>query len=159
MEELLLLGIILFIAGFILVGIEMVIPGFGAPGISGIVCLIAAIVLTADTMEEGMTITMIVVAVLAVMMTAVMLLLKRVKSPVILEDNLETGSGFLNETDLEYLIGKEGMTVTDLKPMGKCSIDGIEFDVRAEGRALEKNCPVIISRIHENIIIVREIQG
>ena len=41
MDTLMILGIILFIAGFILIAIEMVIPGFGAPGISGIACLIA----------------------------------------------------------------------------------------------------------------------
>ncbi|MGN1313883.1 MAG: NfeD family protein [Lachnospiraceae bacterium] len=156
MDTLILLGIGLFIVGFILVGIEMVIPGFGAPGLGGAACLILAIVLTADSVEEGITITMIVVAVLAVMMTLIMLLFKRVKSPVVLEDNLENNSEFLNEKDLEYLIGKEGATVTDLKPVGKCSIDGVEFDVRAEGRYLEKNTHVVISGIHENILMVRE---
>ncbi|MBQ9990921.1 MAG: serine protease [Lachnospiraceae bacterium] len=155
MDSLLILGIGLFIAGFILVGIEMVIPGFGAPGLGGIACLILAIVITADTVEEGMTITMIVVAVLAVMLTVVMLVLKQVKSPVILEENLKSDSGFLNESDLEYLIGKEGVTVTDLKPVGKCSIEGIEFDVRAENRILVKDSRVVVSAIHENIIMVR----
>ena len=156
MDSLLLLGIGLFIAGFILVGIEMVIPGFGVPGLSGIACLIIAIVLTADTVEEGMTITMIVVAVLAVMLTVVMLVLKQVKSPIILQENLETASGFLNEADLEYLVGKEGIAVTDLKPVGKCSIGGIEFDVRAESRFLAKGSRVVVSSIHENMIVVKE---
>lgn len=156
MDSLLLLGIGLFIAGFILVGIEMVIPGFGVPGLSGIACLIIAIVLTADTVEEGMTITMIVVAVLAVMLTVVMLVLKQVKSPIILQENLETASGFLNEADLEYLVGKEGIAVTDLKPVGKCSIGGIEFDVRAESRFLAKDSRVVVSFIHENMIVVKE---
>ena len=41
MDILLAVGILLFIAGFILIGIEMVIPGFGAPGICGIICLVA----------------------------------------------------------------------------------------------------------------------
>lgn len=156
MDSLLLLGIGLFIAGFILVGIEMVIPGFGVPGLSGIACLIIAIMLTADTVEEGMTITMIVVAVLAVMLTVVMLVLKQVKSPIILQENLETASGFLNEADLEYLVGKEGIAVTDLKPVGKCSIGGIEFDVRAESRFLAKGSRVVVSSIHENMIVVKE---
>ena len=47
MNNLIMIGILLLIAGFILVGIEMIIPGFGAPGISGIVCLIGGILLTA----------------------------------------------------------------------------------------------------------------
>ena len=63
MDVLLSVGILLFIAGFILVGIEMVVPGFGVPGISGITCLIAGILLTAKDVEQGLTITVIVVAI------------------------------------------------------------------------------------------------
>lgn len=155
MEPLLMLGIILLLAGFVLVGIEMAIPGFGAPGISGIVCLILGIFLTADTIEQGITITVIVVVILAVMLTLIMLMLKRVKSPIILDDNLETKQGFLNASDLEYLVGKEGIASTDLKPGGKCSIEGIEFDVRTEGKFLEKGTKVEIFCIHENSIMVR----
>ena len=33
-----LIGIVCLIAGFVLVGIEMVLPGFSVPGISGIIC-------------------------------------------------------------------------------------------------------------------------
>lgn len=154
MDVLLLLGIGLLIVGFILVGIEMVVPGFGLPGISGIVCLIAGIILTAKDVEQGLTITVIVVVILAVMLTIVMTVLKRVKSPIVLEEKLQNEHGFLNVSDLEYLIGKEGITTTDLKPGGKCRIDGIEFDVRSEGSFLEKNTKVQISRIHEKTIMV-----
>ena len=50
MEPLVALGIVLLIAGFILVGIEMVVPGFGAPGISGGICLVLGIVLPLQQM-------------------------------------------------------------------------------------------------------------
>ena len=82
MDLLVSVGILLFIAGFILVGIEMVVPGFGFPGISGIICLIAGILLTAKDVEQGLTITVIVVVILSVMLTVVMMVLKRVKSPM-----------------------------------------------------------------------------
>ena len=154
MDVLLSVGILLFIAGFILVGIEMVVPGFGVPGISGITCLIAGILLTAKDVEQGLTITVIVVVILAVMLTVVMIVLKRVRSPIVLEEKLQQEQGFLNASDLEYLVGKEGITTTDLKPSGKCRIDGIEFDVRSEGSFLEKNTKVQISRIHEKTIMV-----
>ncbi len=154
MDGLLILGIVLLIAGFILVGIEMVVPGFGLPGISGIVSLVAGILLTADNVEQGLTITVIVVVILAVMLTIVMVVLKRVKSPIVLEEKLQNEHGFLNASDLEYLIGKEGIASTDLKPGGKCRIEGIEFDVRSEGTFLEKGTKVKISRIHEKTIMV-----
>lgn len=157
MDTLVVLGILLLIAGFILVGIEVVVPGFGLPGISGIACLIGGILLTAKTVEQGLTITMIVVVLLAVMLTVILLILKRVRPPFILQDELKAGQGYLNASDLEYLVGKEGVASTDLKPAGKCDIEGVEFDVRAEGRYVEKGTKVRINRIHENTIMIKEI--
>ena len=157
MDTMVILGILLLVAGFILVGIEMVIPGFGAPGISGITCLIGGILLTAKNVEQGLTITMIVVVILAAMLTVSLLVLKRVKPPFILETDLKATPEYLNASDLEYLIGKEGVASTDLKPSGKCNIEGVEFDVRAENRYIKKGTKVKISRIHENTIMIKEI--
>ena len=157
MEPLVALGIVLFIAGFILVGIELAVPGFGAPGISGIVCLVGGIICTADNIEEGLTMTVIVVVILAVMLTVAMVFLKHVKSPVILDTEIKSTKGYISVSDMEYLVGKEGTAVTDLRPAGKCSIEGVEFDVRTEGRYVMRGDKVIISRIHENMIMVKEI--
>ncbi len=157
MDTLVVWGILLLVAGFILVGVEMVVPGFGLPGLSGIACLIGGILLTAKTVEQGLTITVIVVVLLAVMLTVVLLILKTVKPPFVLEDELKPEQGQLNASDLEYLVGKEGVASTDLKPVGKCDIEGVEFDVRAEGRYIEKGTKVRINRIYENTIMIKEI--
>ena len=90
MDTLVGLGILLLIAGFILVGVEMAIPGFGAPGISGIACLVGGILLTSKSIEQGLTITMIVVVLLAMMLVVIFLTLKKVKPPFILEDELKS---------------------------------------------------------------------
>lgn len=147
---------ILLVAGFVLIGVELVVPGFGLPGISGIAALIGGILLTAKTLEQGLTITMIVIVLLAVMITVILLVLKRVKPPFVLDNELKAEQGYLNSSDLEYLLGKEGVAETDLKPVGKCDIEGVEFDVRAEGKYLEKGTKVRISRIHENMIMVKK---
>lgn len=159
MEPLAVLGIILIIAGFVLVGIEMVMPGFGAPGITGIICLVGGILCTAKNLEQGLTITVLVVVVLAVMLTIAMTLFKRVKTPFVLDTEIKAEKGYINASDLEYLVGKEGIAVTDLRPAGKCDIEGVEFDVRTEGRYIERGNKVKISRIHEHMIIVKESEG
>ena len=159
MDGLLVIGILLLIAGFILVGTEMVLPGFGVPGISGIICLVAGIILTADTVEEGLTITLVVIVLLAVMFTIILALLhmKKIKPPIVLQEELKAEKGYLSSSDLEYLMGKEGVTVTDLRPAGKCNIDGVEFDVRSEGKYIAKGSNVRISRIQGNTLIIKEI--
>ena len=75
MDTLMILGIILFIVGFILIAVEMVIPGFGAPGISGIACLVIGVFLTADTVAEGAFITVLVLALLGIMMAVIVWML------------------------------------------------------------------------------------
>lgn len=152
-----ILGIVLLIAGFVLVGVEMAIPGFGLPGISGIVCLILGIITSADSIEQGIMITIMVVVLLAVMLTIFVMILKKVRKPFVLDDNLKVEHGFLNSQDLNYLVGREGIASTDLRPSGKCNIDGVEFDVRTQGKYILKGTKIVIMRIHENAIIVREI--
>lgn len=158
MDIWMIIGIVLLIAGFVLVGTEMVLPGFGAPGISGGICLVLGIVLTADTIEEGLTLTVIVIIILAVMLTLILTLFhsRKIKSPIVLEEEMKAEHGYLSSSDLEYLVGKEGVASTDLRPAGKCNIDGVEFDVRSEGKFIKKDSKVRISKIHENTLIVQE---
>ena len=160
MDGLLILGIGLLIAGFILVGIEMVVPGFGLPGISGIICLVLGIILTADSVSVGIIMAIIVIVILGIMLAVAMTILgsKKMKSPMVLREDVKGEQGFLESSDLEYLVGKEGTAVTDLKPGGKCRIEGIEFDVRSEGFFLEKGTKVKISCIHEKTILVHRME-
>lgn len=157
MNGMMIFGIALLVAGFLLIAVEMLVPGFGLPGISGVICLVVGIIMTADTVEQGLTITVIVIVLLAVMMTVIMIALKKVKPPLVLQDEMKAENGYLNTSDLEYLVGKEGVASTDLKPVGKCNIEGVEFDVRAEGRYIVRGSKVQISRIHENTIMIREL--
>ena len=154
------IGILLLILGFILIGVEMLLPGFGAPGISGIVSLIVAVLMIADTVEQGLIMTTAIIVLSAIMLTVIMGLLssKKVKAPIVLEAELKPPDALLDSKDLEYLVGKVGKAVTDLKPVGKGSFDGILLDVRSESTYLSKDSNIRISRIHENTIIVQEIK-
>ena len=158
MDGLMMIGILLLLAGFILVGVEMVIPGFGAPGMIGGVCLLGGIFCTADDVEQGLTITVIVVILLAIMFAVVLSLfhMKKIKSPIVLKEELKADKGYLSASDLEYLVGKEGIASTDLRPAGKCDIDGVEFDVRSEGYYIAKGSKVQIIRVQGNTLIIKE---
>ena len=159
MDGLMIIGILLLTAGFVLVGTEMVLPGFGVPGIAGGICLVAGIFMTADSIEAGLTITVIVVVLLAVMFTVILALfhMKKIKPPIVLEEELKAEKGYLSASDLEYLVGKEGVASTDLRPAGKCNIDGVEFDVRSEGKYVANGRNVRIIRIQGNTLIIKEI--
>ena len=160
MESGMIIGIILLIAGFILVGVEMTIPGFGVPGISGIICLVVGIILTSATIEQGLLLTVIVIVILGIMLTIIMILLysRKLKSPIILEEEVKVEKGFLNTSDLEYLINKEGVASTDLRPAGKGNFDGIELDIRSEGKYIQKGSKIKIAKVSGNVLIAVKIE-
>ncbi len=157
MDVVMIIGLILLIAGFVLAGIEMVVPGFGAPGICGIICLVAGVLLTADSVEAGIFITVVVIVILGILMTVIMGFLsqKKFKSPIVLDEDLKAGVP-INSSDLEYLIRKEGKASTDLKPAGKGNFEGIELDIFSEGPYIKKGTSIVISRINENRLMVKE---
>lgn len=157
MDVVMIIGLILLIAGFVLAGIEMVVPGFGAPGICGIICLVAGVFLTADSVEAGIFITVVVIVILGILMTVIMGFLsqKKFKSPIVLDEDLKAGVP-ISSSDLEYLIWKEGKASTDLKPAGKGNFEGIELDIFSEGPYIKKGTSIVISRINENRLMVKE---
>ncbi len=157
MDMVMIIGLILLVAGFVLAGIEMVVPGFGAPGICGIICLVAGVLLTADSVEAGIFITVVVIVILGILMTVIMGFLsqKKFRSPIVLDEDLKAGVP-INSSDLEYLIRKEGKASTDLKPAGKGNFEGIELDIFSEGPYIKKGTSIVISRINENRLMVKE---
>lgn len=157
MDVLTIVGFILLIAGIILIGVEMVIPGFGAPGITGIISLVLGVALSAKSIEQALTTVVILLAVLAVMLTVITVILhsKKIKSPMRLDEELGN-EGYLSSDDLEYLVGKEGVTTTDLRPTGKCIFDGVTFEVRSENSFIAANKEIEVIKIQSNAIIVRE---
>lgn len=159
METLTIIGIILLVAGFVLVAVELTVPGFGLPGISAIVCLIAGIFFIADTIEEGILITVVVIVVLGILMTIIMGLLakRKLKSPIILDTDVKAEDSYLNSSDLEYLIHREGIAVTDLRPAGKGNFDGIDLNISSDGSYIKRGTPVVIDRISEKRLIVKKL--
>ncbi len=157
MEGLMIVGIVLFVIGFILLGIEMVVPGFGIPGVSGIICLVVGIFLTADTIEKGIIILLIILALLGIMFAIILKLLSagKLKSPLILKDELNTENGFISSNDLNYLLGKKGTAATDLRPAGRGSFDGVEFNVMSDSKYITKGTPIEIYKVEGSKLIVK----
>lgn len=159
METIALIGIILLIVGFVLVGIEMIVPGFGFPGVAGIICLVAGVIMTAKTVEQGIVLTVIVIVILGIMLTIILALLhsKKLKSPIILREDVKSEPEFLNDTDLEYLLEKEGIASTDLRPQGTGNFDGIELDIRSGGGYIDRGSRIKIVSVKGNSLLVKEI--
>jgi membrane-bound ClpP family serine protease len=152
-----LLAIILFLIGFILIGIEMLAPGISAPGIAGTVCLIVGIFIAADTIEEGVIITIIILVLLGIMLAIILGILSKgkLKSPIILKEEQNKDKGYISSNDLNYLLGKGGIATSDLRPTGTGDFDGVELDVISEGKYILKGTKLIIDKVQGSKLIVK----
>ncbi|MBO4559019.1 MAG: hypothetical protein J5712_02960 [Lachnospiraceae bacterium] len=158
MEPIQILGIIVLAIGIILIGVEFYIPGFGYPGIFGIICTAAGVFLAGKDMSERVTVGIIAIVIIAVMLVISIIVFnsKKVKSPIKLETDLQGKNLFLEENDMEYLVGKKGKSISDLKPAGKGEFDGVKLDILSSGYYIKKDTALVITGIKDNRIIVEE---
>ena len=153
-----ILGVIVLIIGILLIGVEFIMPGFGFPGIAGIIFTAAGVFLTGRNIQERVLVGVIAIVVIAVMLviSIVVFSSKKVKSPIKLDEDLQGKNLFIDEKDMEYFIGKKGVAITDLKPAGKAEVDGIKFDVLSANYYIKKDSAIVITEVKNNRIIVEE---
>ena len=153
-----ILGLIVLLVGIVLVGVEFILPGFGIPGMAGIIFTAAGIFLTGRNASERIMVGIIAVLIIAVMLVVSILVFssKKIKSPIKLDTDLPGKNLFIDEQDMEYLIGKKGVAVTDLKPSGKGEFDGVKFDILSGNYYIKRGAALVITEVKNNRIIVEE---
>jgi membrane-bound serine protease (ClpP class) len=155
------LYIALLLAGFLLLGSEIYVPG-GILGLIGGLALIAAIVTGFHVEAFGAYGGMIsAVAILAGLIFGLIFWLKFFPNSALGRriGLAETGRAFtLNEVDSPSLIGAEGTTVTDLRPSGIARLGDKKCDVVADGGWIGKDRRVVVIRVAGNHLTVREIE-
>ena len=133
--------IICVLAGVILLIVEAFMPGFGVPGISGIILLLA-------------------VAVLALVGVAISVSLKSAssgrlsKSDLILNDTETPPS---ENADMQLLVGKEGVVKNTLRPVGTAEFDCGKLHVTSDGEYVSEGQKVRIVRVEGTQIFVNKI--
>lgn len=149
----------LFVLGLLLIVLEGVVPGFGLPGISGIICVILGLILAMESWEAALS-TMAIAMVITAILT-VFLIKKGLRSPFIEKVTLQEISskerGYISNKVPDVLPGDMGIAVTDLRPAGFISIDGTRYDALSEGGYIDKSQTVQVIRLEGAKIFVRRI--
>ncbi len=150
----------LFLVGFILVGIEMLHPGVSMPGVLGSICLVVGIIISADSLQEGTTLAVIVLTILGVMLAGILWFLSKgkLRSPIILNEEQNKDKGYISSSDLNYLLGKKGVAATDLRPSGMGNFDGIDLDVISSGKYIEVGTKIQIYEVKGSKLMVKSIK-
>ena len=158
--------IVCLVVGVVLLAIEAVQPGFGAFGISGIVLLVAGVVLRAvfhkpedNVLIQCFQFVLLDLIILAAGVGILVLIQKKgwlKKTPFFLSGTAvdeKYSDGTQNYADL---IGKEGVAVTVLRPSGKAEIDGVIYDVESMNFLLEKGERIEVVATEGGVIKVKK---
>ena len=147
---------ICLLLGAALMIVEVFLPGFGLPGISGIVLIGAGIILTAMHFGASVAVAvlLVVVAVLAVLISFALRHASRggmKNSKLFLSEKEE----FHNKNDMLVLVGNKGKTLSVLRPAGIGEFDGVRLNVVTEGGFIERDKPIEIVSVDGSRIVVR----
>ena len=150
--------LIMMIAGFVLLVIEMYIPGFGLAGISGTILMIGGIIVMKPTPLQALLLVLISVILLSIAFSIAMYSISKgrlSRSKLVLNDALNQKEVAAGE-DLSYFVGKVGQTRTALRPAGIAEFDGVKLNVVSDGDFVNTQKHVRVERVEGNRIVVRE---
>ena len=141
-----------------LVILEVFLPGFGLPGISGLVLISAGVILAAvhHGMLTAVVTLLIVIALLALVVSWVMRTAS--KGAYHSELFLSEKDTLDSKEDMQVLVGRKGRTSSVLRPAGIGDFDGVRLNVVTEGGFLEKDMPIEIVGVDGARIVVRMVQ-
>ncbi len=153
--------VLLFILGILLLIGEAFAPGFGILGISGLISIIASIVLVSPSFEAALiSLTVALIGtIILVPISFKFLAVRGVWQKLILGSKLGTEEGYVAaKKELADYINKEGVAINTLRPAGTVELeDGTRLDVVSSGDYIPKDSKVRIVKVEGNRIVVQKI--
>ncbi|MFZ5940300.1 MAG: NfeD family protein [Bacteroidota bacterium] len=166
--------LLIFIAGLILLGIEIfAIPGFGVAGITGIILIITGLTLSLvdnvvferkEFTGEGLTVilkafSLVLVSLFAGLLGSLWAARKLLTSStfgnIALHSEQDPEKGFIGVSmEQRSLVGMEGKAHTVLRPSGKIMIGNKLYDAKAEYGMIEKGSTVKVIRYETGQVYV-----
>lgn len=152
------LPVVLFVVGVILMAIEMVVPGFGVFGISGLILLCLSVILTAQTFWQALILIAIIACVLGVLFAVLVLLASTGNMPkgLVLRASARRELGYSSAPERLYqYLGKSGTALSPLRPAGSIDCDGTRLDVVTRGEFIDKGASVVVIEVVGNRVVVK----
>ena len=153
---------LLLIVGIVMMIVEIFVSGFGFFGISGIISLVAGVIVRICfglNVSQSLTLILLVIGFLVLV---VMLMVYGAQYGFLgktgLFERRTTLSKDYNkvERELKRLVGRNGKTISKLDLGGKAKIRGKIYDVVSISSYIEPNTNIKVVEIKDNTIMVRK---
>jgi len=147
---------ILLIAGLVLIGAEIFVPG-GILGIAGAVALLGAVITGFFVFPQyggWVALGVLFLAGLAIYLWVRFFPSSGVGKRMTVLGDLRESKG--TDARLKDLLGKEGAALSGLRPSGFAEIDGRRVDVITRGEMLDKGTPLRVIQVESNRVVVTE---
>jgi len=164
--------ILLFIAGLILLALEIfAIPGFGVTGFAGVLLITTGLTLSLvehvgpGTLDYDFTgllkaAFLVIISMTLGILISIFLAKRLLESPSFrfaLNNRQLSSEGYtVAEKEYQSMIGKTGITQTQLRPAGKIIIDDNQYDAVSQVSYIEKNEQVKVTGYNNGQLIVRK---
>jgi len=165
--------ILIFFAGAILLILEItVIPGFGVAGLSGLLLIVASLILVAlnnnvfdftfvpngDIYISSATVLLsFTMGIVLVFVAGNQFMKSSLFNKISLQDTFKSSEGFTSNFNTESLIGKQGVSYSVLRPSGKIMINETIYDAYTRGEYIEEKKSVEVIEHVGNSLKVKEI--
>lgn len=151
-----------FLFGIGLLVLEAFMPGFGLPGISGIILEVIAVVMTWFQLGPmaALGITLLILSIIAIAISVSLRSATKGKlsrSKIILNDVESAEAGYRSSEDMNIFLGREGTATTVLRPTGMADFDGVKLNVMSDGEFVPTGTKVQIVRVEGSRIIIKTI--
>lgn len=149
--------VLLLVAGVLLLGAEIFVPG-AVLGILGLLCLLGAIVV-AFTRSTALGFYTAIGVVMLAGVSVVLWARLFPRSSLGRRLTLGTdGRAFKAALDRQALVGREGIAQSELRPSGFALIDNRRVDVVAEGTLIPRGSRVRVVKVAGNRVVVRALE-
>lgn len=170
--------ILVFICGVVLLMLEIfVIPGFGIAGISGIILILASLILTMvfnvgfhfnfnpnldSAAQLGKSTLIVFLSTVLGFFLSLWLGKKLITADtrfgsLALKTRLDTDKGYsAQDQRMQAYVGKTGTAATFMRPAGKIDIDGEILEAESEHGLIDKGTPIVVTKFENAQLVVKK---
>ena len=145
--------VIVLVLGLVLLFVEAaIVPGFGVAGMLGVLALGAGAVAAWTELGPFWGGVTGAVSIVAAVLMLVWLPRSRAGRHIVLEHNQ---AHTLSQEDRSGFVGRRGITVTPLRPIGRVRFGSDEIDAMTEGEYVDRNREVEVMTVQGAQVVVR----